>query len=366
MNENIANKAYKFRLYPSTEQQTMFAKTFGCARAIWNMMLSDKVLYYEMTGESLNNTPARYKGKFPWLKEVDSLALCNVQLDLQGAFAKFYKEPGTGFPRYKKKKGYKSYTTNNNAGQIRIVGKQIQLPKVGLVRLVQHRQIPSDHKIKACTISCEASGRYFISILTEYEREKPQPRLDPSKALGLDYSSPHFYTDSQGVDADPPKFFRDAEMVLAREQRKLSRMKKGGSNYRKQRRKVAKIDEHIAAQRRDWLHNKSARLADTWDYICVEDINLRGMAGALSLGKSTNDNGFGMFRTFLSYKMADRGKQFIKISKWFPSTKACSECGMIHDLRLSDREWTCDCGAHHKRDWNAAINIRDEGLRQAV
>ena len=149
------------------------------------------------------------------------------------------------------------------------------------------------------------------------------------------------------------------------EQRKLSKMRKGSANYAKQKRRVALAHEHIANQRKDWIHKKSKELADKWDYICVEDINLRGMSGGLRLGKSTNDNGFGMFRTILAYKMEDRGKQFVKIDKWFPSSKTCSECGMIHDLCLSDREWTCDCGTQHQRDVNAAINIREEGLRIA-
>lgn len=361
------NRAYKFRLYPNAEQQQMFAKTFGCVRFIWNKMLADKINYYEANKGMLHNTPAQYKTEFGWLREIDSLALANTQLHLQTAYGNFFRDPKIGFPKYKSKKsGRNSYTTNNQGGNIRIDGKQIKLPKVGFVRIVQHRQIPNEHKIKSCTISLTSSGKYFISILTEYEWEQPTPTLNKSKSLGLDYSSPHFYVDSKGMEADYPQFYRKAEERLAREHRKLSKMVKSSANWKKQKRKVARAHERVANQRKDWIHKKSKILADKWDYICVEDINLRGMAGALSLGKSTNDNGFGMFRTFLSYKMEDRGKQFIKISKWFPSTKACHECGMIHDLRLSDREWTCECGAHHIRDINAAINIRDEGLRLAA
>ena len=189
--------------------------------------------------------------------------------------------------------------------------------------------------------------------------------LDETKALGLDYSSPSFYVDSQGEEAGRPRLYREAEARLAREQRRLSKMQKGSANYAKQKRRVALAHEYVANQRKDWIHKKSKELADQWDYISVEDINLRGMAGCLKLGKSTNDNGFGMFRTVLAYKMADRGKQFVKIDKWYPSSKTCSECGMIHDLRLSDREWKCGCGTHHQRDVNAAINIREEGLRIA-
>lgn len=358
------NRAYKFRLYPNSEQQQMFAKTFGCVRFIWNKMLSDKISWYEEHKTMLKNTPAQYKTEFEWLREVDSLALANAQLNLQTAYGNFFRNTKMGFPKFKSKKsGFNSYTTNNQGGNIRIEGNKIKLPKIGFVRFVQHRQIPSDHVIKSCTISFTSSGKYYISILTEYEIEQPSPSLCSSKSLGLDYSSPHFYVDSQGNEADYPQFYRKAEKNLAKEQRKLSNMKKGSANREKQKRKVARIHEHIANQRKDWIHKRSTELARDWDYICVEDINLRGMAGALSLGKSTNDNGFGMFRTFLSYKMEDRGKRLIKISKWFPSTKACNECGMIHDLRLSDREWICECGAHHIRDINAAINIRNEGLR---
>lgn len=343
----------------------MFVKTFGCVRFIWNKMLADKIAYYESEKVMLKNTPAQYKREFEWLKEVDSLALANTQLNLQDAYKDFFSDPKIGFPKFKSKKAeINKYTTNNQDGTIRIEGKKIKLPKIGFVSIVQHRQIPETHKIKSCTISLAPSGKYYVSILTEYERIVPTLTLNATKALGLDYSSPHFYVDSQGAEAGRPKFYREAEARLAREQRKLSRMEKGSSNYVKQKRRVAIAHEHVANQRKDWIHKKSKELADTWDYICVEDINLRGMAGALKLGKSTNDNGFGLFRSILAYKMADRGKQFVKIGKWFPSTKTCSDCGTIHDRELSDKEWTCpDCGAYHLRDVNAAINIRNEGLR---
>lgn len=359
------NKAYKFRLYPNTEQQILFAKTFGCVRFIYNKMLGDKIKFYEETKQKLNNTPAQYKKEFEWLKEVDSLALANAQMNLQTAYNNFFRNKSVGFPKFKSKhRNQNSYTTNNQGGNIRIEqGKYIKLPKIGLVRIKLHRQIPNNHTIKSCTISQTPSGKYFVSILTEYEFEPPVKELSRDKALGLDYSSPHFYIDSQNVEADMPHFYREAESRLAREQRKLSRMVRGSNNYRKQKRRVAIIHERVSNCRKDWLHKQSHKLADKWDIICVEDINLRGMAGSLKLGKSTNDNGFGMFRTFLEYKLAERGKLLVKIDKWFPSSKMCHVCGMVNsDLTLADREWECVCGAHHLRDLNAAINIRNAGL----
>lgn len=370
----VKNRAYKFRLYPNAEQRTYFAKAFGCVRFIYNQMLANRIALYEQYGHDKEllkgNKPRTYsdfKKEFDWLYEVDNLALANAQINLQTAFQNFFRDKSVGFPKFKSKKsGHASYKTNNQGGNIRIENKRIRIPKVGFVRIVQHRQIPDYHMIKSCTISLTSSGKYYISILTEYEWEQPNLMLDKSKAIGLDYSSPSFYVDSQGNEAGRPRFYREAEARLAKEQRKLSKMKNGSNNYKKQKRRVAIAHEHVANQRKDWMHKKSKELTDQWDYICVEDINLRGMAGSLKLGKSTNDNGFGMFRTILAYKMADRGKQFIKISKWFPSSKACSECGILHDLRLSDREWTCECGAHHQRDINAAVNIRNEGLIQTA
>ncbi len=215
------------------------------------------------------------------------------------------------------------------------------------------------------TVSQEPSGKYYASILTEYEAEEPSIILDAERSLGLDYSSPYFYVSNEGEKADMPHFYRKAEEKLAREQRKLSRMIKGGSNWCKQKVKVGRAHEKVRCQRKDWLHKKSTELAEKYDFICVEDINLRGMAQGLKLGKATNDNGFGLFQEYLSYKLADLGKKLIKIDMWFPSSRTCHSCGYVNDdLTLGTREWVCpSCGEHHDRDINAAINIREYGLR---
>lgn len=361
----IVNRAYKFRLYPNKEQEAVFIKTFGCVRFIYNKMLSDKIKYYEEVKQKLNNTPAQYKQEFKWLKEVDSLALANAQMNLQSAYNNFFRSPKIGFPKFKsRRKDKNSYTTNNQNGTVSIVDNKLRLPKVGLVKMIQHRIIPSDQRIKSATIEKTRSGKYYVSILVEFEKEIPNLQLDKAKALGLDYASHSFYVDSQGREANYPKFYRNAQTVLSKEQRKLSLMKYGSKNYEKQRIRVAKFQEHIANQRKDWLHKLSFELAEAYDYICVEDINMQNIAQSLKLGKSTNDNGFGMFRTFLAYKLAERGKRLIKIDKWFPSSKTCRFCGHVNkNLKLSDRVWTCECGAILNRDENAAINILDEGLK---
>lgn len=367
----VMNRAYKFTLLPNEKQREYFSKCFGCVRFIYNQMLAERIEIYEKySGDKVQlhehkpKTYSNWKLEYAWLYEVDNIALSNAQLQLNAAYDNFFRDKKVGFPRFRSKKsGKNSYTTNNQGTNIRIENGSIHLPKIGWVRIKQHRSIPETHKIKSCTVSLAPTGKYLVSILTEYEFEPPIIFLSKDCALGLDYSSPHFYVDSQGVVADMPHFYREAETRLAREQRVLSLMKRGSSNYRKQRRKVAKCYERVANCRKDWLHKRSKELADAWDYICVEDINLRGMAGSLKLGKSTNDNGFGMFRTLLQYKLAERGKVLVKIDKWFPSSKMCSACGAINkELALKDREWTCECGAHHDRDVNAAINIRNRGV----
>lgn len=363
------NKAYKFRIYPNTEQQILFAKTFGCVRFIYNRMLADKIKHYEETKENLRCYPAQYKAEFEWLKEVDSLALANVQINLQTAYNNFFRDKKIGFPKFKSKKcSHKSYTTNCVNGNISITGGHIKLPKVGLVKLKQHRNIPLDYKLKSVTVSQTPSGKYYVSVLFEYENQV-QSQIEPHTFIGLDFSMHELYKDSNSNEPCYPRYYRQAEQKLAKEQRKLSKMQKGSKNRNKQRIKIAKFHEKVANQRKDFLHKQSRQITNTYDCVCVENLNMKAMAQSLNFGKSVSDNGWGMFVTFLQYKLAEAGKQLIKVDKFFASSQICSVCGYknAETKNLSVRAWDCpDCGTHHDRDVNAAINIRNEGMRIAT
>ena len=362
------NKAFKYRLYPNKSQVSLINKTFGCCRFVYNKMLGDKIDYYNEHKEKLNNTPAWYKCEFEWLKEVDAYALCNEQMNLQRAYNNFFKRPEAGFPKFKsKKRTKKTYTTNNVNNVIRVNNEhKIHLPKLGWVKFVEHRKIPNKYKIKSVTISLSPSGKYYISILTEYEYEFSEKVLDKNKSLGLDYSSHDFYVDSQNRSPEHlHHYYRDLQNKLAFNQRKLSHMTKGSNNYQKQKIVIARIHEKISNQRKDFIEKESTKLSNLYDIICLEDINMRNMNQSLKLGKSTLDNAFGKFRVRLEQKMFLQGKQVVKIDKWFPSSKMCRFCGHVNkDLKLSDRAWTCECGAILNRDENAAINILNEGLKR--
>ena len=365
--EILANKAYKFRIYPNEEQKVLFAKTFGCVRFIYNQMLADKIEYYKETKKKLNNTPAQYKTEFEWLKEVDSLALANAQMNLQKAYNNFFANPKIGFPKFKSKhKNRKSYTTNNQKGSITLENGYLKLPKAnGLIQVKQHRQIPSDYKIKSVTISQTPSGKYYASILFEYENQV-QEKEDLTKFLGLDFSMKELYKDSNGNEPCYPKYYRKAEKRLKREQRKLSLMEKGSSNRNKQRIKVAKLHEKVANQRKDFLHKQSRQIANAYDCVCIENLDMKAMSQCLKFGKSVSDNGWGMFTVFLKYKLEEMGKRLVKIDKFYASSQLCNVCGYknTETKDLSVREWFCPtCGTHHDRDVNAAINIRNEGMR---
>lgn len=357
------NKAYKFRIYPNSEQQVLFAKTFGCVRFIYNRMLGDKIAHHEATKSKLSNTPAQYKNEFPWLKEVDSLALANAQMNLQTAYNNFFRSPKIGFPKFKNKhRGHNRYTTNLVNGNICLADDYLKLPKLGKVKIKQHRQIPEGYSLKSVTVSLSPSGKYFASILYEYEADIAP--AEPANVVGLDFSMKELYVSSEGELAAYPRFYRRALDKLAREQRKLSRRKKGGSNRNKQRIKVARLHEHIANQRADFLHKQSRQIANAYDAVCVEDLNMKAMSQALNFGKSVSDNGWSMFLHMLTYKLEEQGKPLIKIDKWFPSSKMCSRCGTVKDkLPLSERTYICECGFVCDRDVNASINIKNEGIR---
>ena len=370
------NKAIKYRVYPTTEQRILFAKTFGCYRKVYNLMLSDKIEGYKATGKFPALTPAKYKKDYPYLKEVDSLALANKQIDLQEAFRNCFsksRKKKNGFPKFKSaKRSRKAYTTNNQKGTVAIAGNGIKLPKVGIVKAVIHRQPDADWIIKSATVSQESDGKYYVSVLFEFDEVENTYIADKTNAIGLDYASDSLYVDSNGNVGTNHKYYRESHDKLAKEQRRLSRMqgsRKGeekSNNYWKQLRKVNKIHRHIAHQRLDNLHKISTEIANQYDVVCVESLNMKAMSNkGFGNGKATLDNGYGMFLSMLEYKLSDRNKCLVKVDKWFPSSQICSCCGALHpEMKdLANRKMICDCGLTMNRYENAAINIRNEGLR---
>ena len=234
----MKNRAYKFRIYPNKEQQDMLAKTFGCVRFIYNRMLEDKMTHYKETGEMLRNTPAQYMKEYTWLKEVDSLALANAQLHLDRAYKNFFNRPETGFPKYKSKhRNRMSYTTNVVNGNIRLEEGRLRLPKVGKVRIIVHRAVPENGTLKSVTVSKAPSGKYYAGLLYVLEettavRKPVKLSGEPfeKRTIGLDFSMHGLYKDSHGNEPDYPRYYRQSEEKLKREQRKLSKMEKGSRN----------------------------------------------------------------------------------------------------------------------------------------
>lgn len=361
-------RAYRFRIYPNHDQQVLFARTFGCCRFIYNRMLTDKKDWYEKHHEMLRTTPAQYKKKYEWLKEVDSLALANVQLHLEAAYRKFFREKKAGFPRYKTKRHHRqSYTTNVVNNNIRLEGKRLRLPKAGEVKIVLHRQIPQEAVMKSVTVVREESGKYYACILCELpepENQRAEADTGEAKILGIDYAMQGMGVFSDGTRADYPGYYRRAQKKLAREQRKLSHCEKGSRNYEKQRKRVAICHEKIRNQRDDYQHKLTRKLAERFDAVAVEDLDMKALSRCLHLGKGVMDNAYGAFLQKLSYKLEEEGKELIRIDRWYPSSQICSSCGTIHPevKNLNVREWFCDnCLQYHDRDINAAKNIREEG-----
>ena len=366
----MANKAYKYRIYPNDQQQVQLAKTFGCARFVYNKCLDEHERRH-VNGEKFasrvdmnNYCIHNLKKNYPFLKEVDKFALTNAIYHLDEGYKRMFRHQG-GHPKYKSKhKSRASYTTNFTNGNIKVLENAVQLPKLGKVKAVVHRSAPDTYVLKSATISMERDGSYYVSILYEYDAMAATSR--GTDTVGLDYKSDGLFISSDGEICDMPHYYRESQPKLAKEQRKLKHKTKGSNNWKKQQHRVAKTHRHIANQRKDFLHKKSTEIANQYDVVCVEDLNMRSMANkGFGNGKATLDNGYGMFLNMLDYKLSDRGKLFVKIDKWYPSSQICSHCGSKQHMPLNIRTYHCPCcGNNIDRDLNAAINILNEGLRQ--
>lgn len=366
-------KAYKVRLYPNDEQQIFFAKSFGCTRFIWNKMLADKIEHYQETKTELKNTPAQYKKEFEWLKEVDSLALANVQQNLRSAYSKFFK--GAGFPKYKKKGQRDSYTTNNQKGTVSVTSNSIKLPKIGHIKANIHQSI--NGLIKSATVSMTPTGKYYVSLLVE-TLVKGLPKTQSN--IGIDLGLTDFIVLSDGSKVANPKFLSKLQDKLAREQKILAKRREVAKaqqrklsesrNYQKQKIKVAKVYEQITNKRTDFLHKLSFNIVKNHNIIAIEDLNVKGMVKNHKMAKAIGDSSWSTFTTMLSYKADWYGKTLVKVDRWFPSSKTCSGCAHVltkAELPLSVRSWDCpSCLQKNDRDINASINILNEGLKLAT
>lgn len=362
--------AYKYRLYPTKDQEILLAKTFGCVRYIYNRGLAIKTALYqnEKKGISVFNLMkemAKWKHleETAWLKEVNAQSLQMSLRNLDIAYTNFFKKR-TNYPKFKSKYDNNQSFCNPQATIINWTENKVTIPKFkNGIKAVLHRKF--EGKIKSSTASRTPSGKYYISILVENENEHPQTKApDENKTLGIDLGIKDFATFSNGTVVQNPKFLSKKLKFLKRQQRKLSRKKRGSNNRNKQRLKVAKIHEKIANARKDFLHKVTSSIVKNQDYssVAIEDLAVAEMVKKgkkNKLSRHIMDVGWGMFRTFLTYKCEREGKNLLIIGRFDPSSKLCS-CGHLNnDLALKDREWACPvCKVHHKRDVLAAQNIK--------
>ena len=357
----MIRRAYKYRIYPNNEQKEYFAKCFGCVRFFYNKSLSDMNDIYKAAKKYEDITPATYKEDYPFLKEVDSLALANAQMNRNAAFKAFFRG-NSKFPQFKSKRNDQSYTTNNQKGTVKLSdnSRYISIPKCKRIRIKKHRDFIGN--IKSVTISKTTDEKYYISLLVETEI-KPLPNTDNS--IGLDLGVKDLVIDSNGNKYKNHKYLAKSEKKLAKEQRKLSHMQKGSSNRNKQRIKVARIYKHINNQRNDYLHKLSKHIIDENQIICVENLKVIKMTKDNDYNKSLLDSSMSRLLTMLTYKAKWYGRTIVKVPSDYPSSQLCSSCGyknsITKDLRI--RKWTCpECGTVHDRDVNAACNILKKGI----
>ena len=363
----------KARLYPNEVQVELFEKTFGCCRYIWNRMLSDQQRFYVETDAHFIPTPAKYKKEAPFLTEVDNQALIQEHNKLSQAFRVFFKHPECfGYPNFKRKKSDRdSFTACNHeftsGPTIYITKDGLRMTKAGIVKAKFPRRPRNGWKLKRVTVDRTKSGKYYAYILYEYAVKEPEP-VTPAQetTLGLKYSMRHFYVADNGELADPPQWLRQSQEKLASIQQRLSRMQPGSKNYQEMVQKYRLLHEHIANQRRDYIHKESRRIANAWDAVCVRGDDLAELSQKPNHGNAMKE-GYGAFREHLRYKMERQGKALIVVDRYVPTSRTCSACGMVLDSAVSYQRklWTCPkCGAVHDREINAAKNIKAEGLAQ--
>lgn len=359
-------KAYQYRLYPTPAQAELLNKSFGSCRYVYNWALAKKIEHYQTQGKTLNcfaimKLLPQLKQELEWLGEVSSQALQQEISHLDASFQAFFKKNG-GFPRFKSKhKSRKSFSCPQGC-KVDFEAGTLSIPKAKGIRAILSRSF--DGKIKTVTISQSKSGKYFASIVVEDGKELPsKPAISQVTAIGIDVGIKHFATLSGGEKIENPKHLRNSEMRLKVLQRRQSRKAKGGNNRHKARLKVARLHEHIANGRKDFLHKISSRIVAENQSVIVEDLNVKGMLKNQCLAKAISDCGWSQFKEFLRYKCEWYGRNFIEIGRFVASSKMCS-CGVVNgELKLSDREWTClSCGVWHDRDVLAAGNIKRFGL----
>ena len=362
-------KSYKYRIYPNKAQVELIQKTFGCCRFVYNNTLAYRKNLYETEKKSMSKFDcSRYvtgvlKRDYEWLKEVDKNSLQYAVFAMDNAYQRFFKLH-SGYPKFKSKhNNRRSYTTCITGTNIKVLfdENKIQLPKLKLVRA--RLSCPFVGQIKQATVLQTPTGKYFVSVLVETEHN-PLPSTD--KMVGIDLGIKDLLITSNGEKYDNKRIIKQYENKLSRAQRRLSRKVKGSSNYNKQRIKVARIHEKIHNTRIDYLHKISHKLISENQVIVSEDLAVSNMVQNRNLAKEISDCGWYELTRQLAYKAEWNNRKYIKIGRFIASSQKCHMCGYVNPETkdLSVREWTCpQCGAHHDRDINAAINILNEGLK---
>ena len=360
----IKNKTYKFRIYPSVEQEILLAKHFGCTRYIYNHFLNERKEQYQSDKKSDNYykqaamlTKLKKEEETKWLKDVNSQTLQFALRSLDTAFLNFFRG-NAQFPKFKSRK-HKNTFTIPQFGTIE--DGKINIPKFkDGIKVKLHREVKG--KIGKMNIIKTPTGKYYVSVFTEQEIED-LPKTN--KQVGIDLGLKDFVITSNNKKFKNNRYTKKYAKQLKKAQQHLSRKQKGSNGFEKQKLKVAKIHEKIASCRLDTLHKVSHQLVNQYDLISIEDLNVKGMIKNHKLSKHIADASLGNFVTLLQYKCDWYGKELVKVNRFYPSSKTCGDCGWINqNLKLSDREWTCNsCGVIHDRDVNASRNILKEGLK---